>query len=167
MGKTRSGPVVSCEKCGREFKAWRSDRPSRFCSRECAPHGRVAMKPSTECEYCGVLFRRYGGGHEARFCSRDCYLKSNPKQVTDQGYIRIWAPDEPGAYPSGQILEHRLVMQKTLGRKLEDYETVHHINANRADNRPENLQLRSSKHGKGTVHVCLDCGSHNITSELI
>lgn len=30
------------------------------------------------------------------------------------------------------------------------------------DNRLENLQLRTGRHGKGVVMHCLDCGSHNV-----
>lgn len=86
--------------------------------------------------------------------------------IHKQGYL-IFAlePDDPYismANGRGYVLQHRYVMAESLGRSLDQTETVHHINGDRADNRLENLQLRQGRHGKGARFVCRDCGSHNI-----
>jgi hypothetical protein len=94
---------------------------------------------------------------------REC--KYSGRVETSDGYIWILMPEHPKAISDGRyVLEHRLVMEKTLGRYLNDDESVHHINGVRSDNRAENLQLRQKYHGKGIVKRCGDCGSHNIES---
>jgi len=88
------------------------------------------------------------------------------RYVDSNGYVRVWvAVDDPlavMALSEGYVLEHRLVMARKLGRPLLRTETVHHIDGNRQNNAPDNLQLRQGKHGKHVVMCCLDCGSHNV-----
>ena len=89
------------------------------------------------------------------------------KVRNNYGYIEIYMPSHPHARNKKYVLEHRLVMESILGRFLLANETVHHINGDRADNHPENLQLLSTKHCNGSVYRCLDCGSINVMEERL
>lgn len=65
---------------------------------------------------------------------------SGGKYIDDKGYVRVLNPDHPKNI-RGYTYEHRLVMEQYLGRYLEAWETVHHINEIKIDNRLSNLFL--------------------------
>ena len=49
----------------------------------------------------------------------------------------------------GEQFEHRMIVEKLIGRKINPNEEVHHINGKRWDNRKSNLALMSrSSHQK-------------------
>lgn len=82
------------------------------------------------------------------------------------GYPAIWLdrndPFFAMAQASGYVAEHRIVMARKLGRMLLATETVHHIDGDKANADPSNLELRQGRHGKHVVMCCLNCGSRNI-----
>lgn len=57
-----------------------------------------------------------------------------------------------------QRLEHRVVMEKHIGRKLNNEEDVHHINGNKKDNRVENLHLFKDRSSHSYYHKMKELG---------
>ena len=54
------------------------------------------------------------------------------------------------------VHEHRLVAEEKLGRKLRMGEVVHHIDRNKRNNAPENLEVFKSQADHVKWHSCND-----------
>jgi hypothetical protein len=118
------------------------------------------------CANCGVVFTilpsELHGEHVWKYCSEQCRkdYKANEARRRDgdrimnpHGYIEVFAFDHPSVsnrtHATRRVMEHRLVMEKMLGRYLFPYEEVHHKNKIRHDNREDNLELWVGSHPAG------------------
>lgn len=145
IGKHRRCKYIwrACIDCGKEWWVLYSmiERRSGRC-RSCA--GKRYIHPI------GSKSPKWGGG-----------------RCTDiRGYISVWlSPSNffaPMRTKKGNVLEHRLIVAKSLGRNLHPWEEVHHKGTkfprgskeDKADNRIENLEImtkgnHAAEHNKG------------------
>lgn len=158
-GSTRQGAVVPCEECGKE----RYLSPSllgvrRFCSTKCKSASRQV---ECVCKRCGKVTKRKSS-LATIYCSRECALAAKREEargsLNPDGYRMI--SQGFGNSPKG---EHRIEIEKILGRPLLPTEQVHHVNGVRHDNRTDgplvmdergrlrsgNLELWSHAHPRG------------------
>ena len=68
------------------------------------------------------------------------YRGVGAKRTRQDGYVEVCVSLRPAIWRR----EHRVVVEKVLGRRLLGTESVHHVNGVKSDNAPENLEVWTS-----------------------
>lgn len=128
---------VECRECGKEIPRSKWDRPkaeSRVaCSRQCA--GKMNTRKRKKPAWKGAM-----GAEHPRF---------KGGRVSNHGYTMVTGRDHPFPRRGHYILEHVMVIERHIGRRIAKSECVHHVNHVKTDNRLENLMLMSwAEHAK-------------------
>jgi len=113
------------------------------------------------CPQCGNLFHPLR--QSSKYCSRKCAWANNggknkkPESwwVNKRGYVegKIWLSNNTYI----RVKQHRFIMEGIIGRPLKSSEDVHHIDGNKSNNKPHNLELiehgiHSTKTNKSRSH---------------
>lgn len=164
--KPRRGDTIPCSVCGTEFYRQPAyiEQGRHLCSRACNRVWQTKTPTVKPCAHCGTEMRLKPSQSQRQFCKKACETASKIKRPTGrthngrpvlmnfQGYLTVYEPTHPFANKhNGRVLEHRLVMEKVIGRYLTSEEHVDHIDQDKTNNDPSNLQVLSpTEHSKKT-----------------
>ena len=127
-----------CKHCNKEFEA---------------PRHQVTVFEGClyrECISCKTRFRTTTQQRRnpkwGKFCSQKCSTRFGKlMRFKKNGYSWVKVEGHPKASDRGYYYEHILVMEKKIGRRLKKGECVHHLDANKINNDPINLEIHTRK----------------------
>lgn len=161
MASRKRGAEITCAVCGKKKyvpKAWIRDTKEPTCSKRCAG----VLRGKALAKHAHKARAAWPASAEASFREKmtgpnNPAWKGGIMLVNRKGaygmhkvkYIRCPREYLSMARRDGYVAEHRIVAAMQVGRPLTSAETVHHINHDPEDNRPENLMVfQSNSHHK-------------------
>ena len=138
--QTMNGRYKKCLSCNKKFYVPKCLFKIKTCSKEC-----------------GYKIRNYSGMSGSKHPSW-----KGGRILTQKGYIDFWMPSHPFSNPKGYVREHRLVVEREIGRYLKPTEKVHHI-GEKTDNVPNKLMAFVSN----SAHIRFEYNPNNVNPEEI
>ena len=133
-----------CKFCKSEFEIPSNSYKKTLCSKECrskfmSQGQRIRMINNNPMKMAEVVDRqkisRLGKNSGEKH-----HMWKGGTEITVDGYRVIYAPKHPMAH-KGKYQEHRIIMEKHIGRYLTRNEIVHHKDGNKLNNKIENLEI--------------------------
>lgn|SRR5262245_31491501 len=145
--------VVRCCKCGKKSWATVGRIPPTGLCRSCSGRRTIAAAVAGNSKPRPYQSQRQRGSNNPGW--------KGGRVRGGNGYVYVLVPPDDPYFPManryGYVMDHRLVVARSLGRLLLRTEQVHHKNGIRTDNRLENLELWKRSHPSGVRHGDYHC----------
>ena len=162
MNNPSNTPSGFCQcGCGQRTNIVKQDDPKRgykkgdyrrFVNYHCSNKNHLVSKT---CVVCGDTFlpQKRNRQETQKTCSADCRNAHNARISIKERADVLRGRGKGKAYPKRDGRhEHRVVMEKLLGRPLTSDEIVHHKDGNIFNNSPDNLELMT-RAGHAILHL--------------
>lgn len=129
-------------------------------------NGRKHSKKSNEKNRISHIGKKHS--EETKIKIRNSSLKGKNSRSWKGGiyidrYIHIYEPSHPFAHHNGYVYQHRIIIEKIIGRFLNPIEVIHHIDEIKTNNSLNNLIAFTSK----SAHIRFHSNPNNVKPEEI